>query len=57
MVEKRYSETYLICDICNEEHSFDTFVEAVEGKKDLGYESSRESGDWQDICVNCQYEY
>lgn len=57
-IEKRYvGRTHyyaLICDHCGEEAGeFDTFQDAVDGKKDTGYRSINEKGQWSDYCPDC----
>lgn len=46
----------LICDVCGDSHpdSFSEFYEAVQAKKDDGWRSRRQNGDWEDVCPECQ---
>jgi hypothetical protein len=45
----------LICDICNAEADvmFDSWNEAVEARKDLGWRSEKSNGKWRDVCKCC----
>ena len=57
MIEKIHGVYFLICDICEDEEGaeeFPDFMEAVEYKKDDGWKSKREDGEWIDICPECQ---
>lgn len=47
-------EFSLTCDICGyEEDPCNTFDEAVELKRDMGWKSQRDNGDWCDVCPRC----
>ena len=54
MIERDYNLYILVCDICGEEKTFDSFEEAVEAKKKEGWKSKKESGQWLDICPECK---
>lgn len=44
----------LFCDICGEGEDYETFEEAVQGCKDLGWMIRRvEDGTWENICEEC----
>jgi hypothetical protein len=45
----------LVCDICDHEVKyFDNFQDAVDYKKENGWRSRKENGEWLDICPECQ---
>lgn len=48
----------LECDVCGNEADteFECFLDAVEFKKDAenGWKSRKVSGQWQDVCPECQ---
>jgi len=48
----------LTCDICGEDapETFDDFYDAVQYKKDEGWKSLKNNGDWEDVCPDCQEE-
>ena len=54
MIERDYNLHILVCDICGEEKTFDSFEEAVEAKKKDGWQSKREKGQWLDVCPECK---
>ena len=56
MIDKSFGSYVLICDICQEESEerFDTFQDAVDGKKELGWKSQKTNKGWQDVCTNCK---
>lgn len=56
MIDKNNGAFDLICDICGEcaEETFDDFYDAVEFKKQEGWKSQKRSGEWQDVCPECQ---
>ncbi len=54
MIENEYLKVILSCDICGESETFDDFYEAVKYKKENGWTSRREDGEWQDFCPDCQ---
>jgi len=56
LIDKHFGDYILICDICGEdsEECFDTFQDAVDGKKDLGWLSEKRSKGWIDICPDCK---
>jgi len=44
----------LVCDHCGDEAGdFDTFEDAVDGKRDYGFHSTKASGFWEDVCEDC----
>ena len=45
----------LVCDSCGETdgHNYYEFRDAVEGKKDGGWQSRKFKGDWEDWCPEC----
>lgn len=56
MIDKHFGDFIILCDICNEEseESFDTFQDALDAKKELGWYSEKRSKGWFDICPNCK---
>ena len=60
MIDEVYGKFIVVCDICESDgaeemkQAFDTFQDAVDGKKDLGYESVCHDGEWVDVCPQCQ---
>lgn len=56
MIDKQHGRYVIICDICCNEadERFDTFTEAVDGKKKLRFRSKMEGGGWIDVCPECQ---
>lgn len=56
MINEEYGKFQLVCDICQNEHEqqYDTWSEAVEGKREAGFRVKREGGGYIDICRNCQ---
>ena len=55
MIEGNIIDGYwLICDICGQEHDFETFDEAIDYKRENGWISEKYKGEWQDICPECQ---
>lgn len=56
MIDKVYGKHILICDICGEyEEGFNTFAEAVQAKRELGWTSKRDkTGVWLEICPECK---
>ena len=55
MIEKEYNYFLLICDICSEpaEDFFETFDDAVAGKRKARWSSQKKEGKWQDVCPSC----
>lgn len=58
-IERRKYFFVLVCDCCGEEsEKFDTWEEAKNAKKELGFKSTcykTETEDiWQDLCPDCQ---
>ena len=55
-IQKEHGYFLLVCDICQnaEETDFETWSEAVDDKKELGWKSKREGGGWIDVCPDCQ---
>jgi hypothetical protein len=55
MISKEYGKFTLICDICGAaaEEEYETFQDAVDAKKDNGWQSQRINGDRVDICPDC----
>lgn len=55
MIDKDFGVFKLVCDNCEErsEDSWDTFQDAVDAKKELGWESQGSSKGWKDICPEC----
>lgn len=42
------------CDSCSEStEEFDSFDEAIQAIKDLGWKISREQGEWTHTCAGC----
>jgi hypothetical protein len=55
MIDKNRDRFILSCDICHEEvKEFFDFNEAVTHKKQNGWKSQKRSGEWEDVCPNCQ---
>lgn len=54
MIERDRNTYLLICDICGGIEIYDTFDEAVEGKKIDGWKSEIEKSQWIDICPDCR---
>ncbi len=57
MTIERSGGTYdLVCDICGDhaDITFESFYEAVDSKKALGWKSQKNKGEWEDVCVECQ---
>jgi hypothetical protein len=56
MIDKHFGEYVLVCDICEEEagERWETFQDAVEGKKKLGWKSQNAGNGWEDVCPSCQ---
>lgn len=53
--EGRYSYYALVCDHCGDEAGhFDDFYEAVDEKKNYGFRSVNQNGEWSDLCPDCQ---
>lgn len=47
----------LTCDCCEHEVKyFDTFQEAVDYKKENGWQSVKDGSEWRDVCPDCQQE-
>ena len=57
-IEQRGEWRYvLVCDECGREVKyFNTFDEAVEYKRDNGWKSKKDDGEWVTLCPNCQQE-
>lgn len=58
MIDKHFGDYIVICDICSEEldEGFDTFQDAIDGKKKAGWISEKRSKGWFDVCTDCQDE-
>lgn len=57
MISKEYGKYTLECDCCGRYHSnFDTFADALDYAKDMGWEKKKENGEWINICEDCQNE-
>lgn len=57
MVGKQYGEYFIACDYCGAtDGPFDTFQDAVDAKKDLGFTSKKEDEEWVDVCERCAKE-
>lgn len=59
MIDKTKGYYTIVCDICGEtSEKFDTWEEAKDAKKKLGYKTTlyrTETEDiWQDLCQDCQ---
>ena len=56
MIEKQHYKYILVCDVCGEdsEERFDRFLDAVDGRKDIGWKSQRDGTGWKDVCPGCQ---
>ena len=57
-IEKQYNKYILICDVDGEAHDeeYDTFSEAIDVKKELGWKSEMQNGEWVDMCKECKIE-
>ena len=58
-IEQRGEWRYVIvCDECgrSEVKYFNTLDEAVEYKRDNGWKSKEDDGEWVTLCPNCQQE-
>lgn len=55
MIDREYGEYFLVCDVCDEESEecWDTFQDAIDGRKELGWKSKKTSKGWKDVCPNC----
>ena len=55
-IEQRGEWKYvLVCDECGREVKyFNTFDEAVEYKRENGWKSKKDDGEWITICPDCQ---
>lgn len=55
---EKFGRVYIpTCDICGAElYEVDDFYSAVEDKKAEGWKSRNISGEWVDVCVECQQE-
>jgi len=56
MIDREYDGYILICDNCGHEanETIDTFQDAVDAKKELGWISKKDSKGWHDLCPDCQ---
>ena len=55
MIEREYSKYILSCDCCGKQYECDTWHEAVDTKKDLGWTSKKIKNEWFDICDECTW--
>ena len=59
-IQNKSGTFYLVCDRCGtveEGPVFDCFMDAVYGKKELGFKSRKdEYGEWEDLCKDCKEE-
>lgn len=55
-IENMSGHYFLTCDICYEQanDAWSEFSGAVAGKKEHGWKSKKEDGEWLDICPRCQ---
>ena len=54
-IEKEYGKFVPVCDRCgNELMPEDTWQDAVDAKKDAGWRSVKDKGEWVDVCPECQ---
>ncbi len=58
MISKEYGIYTLICDVCGggTDAEFDSFQTVIDGKKEIGWKSSKIDGQWADVCPECQEE-
>jgi len=58
MIDKQFGDYVLVCDFCEEEadECWDTFQDAVDGKKARGWKSQKTSKGWKDVCPSCAKE-
>jgi len=56
MINKEYGQFTYICDNCGAgtDEKFNTWQDAVDGKKDIGWKSEKTSTGWLDLCPDCQ---
>lgn len=56
-IERYYRQYTPVCDYCGEqlagEESFD---DAVRAKREAGWKCRKVNGEWEDICLDCQFE-
>ncbi len=53
----KYGDRYiLVCDVCGEQEdeTFFDFYDAVDYKKENGWERQKYRGEWEDVCPECQ---
>lgn len=55
-IVRNYGRFDLVCDVCGDmaDKDFDSFDEAVDGKKRYGWKSQKTNGIWEDVCPACQ---
>ena len=55
MIDKSYGQYAIVCDACGEisADKFETWQDAVDGKKLAGYISKPYKGEWIDLCEDC----
>jgi len=55
MISKEYGKFTLSCDICGSasEKEYDTFQDAIDAKKDIGWQSKKIDDQWADVCPDC----
>ena len=54
IIENSDDDFTLICDECERKvKGFDSFMDAVDYKKENGWKNKNESGEWIDRCPNC----
>ena len=56
MLEGKAPFYELYCDFCSNDETIeaDSFQEAVDQKKELGWISVKDGGEWKDKCSSCQ---
>ena len=55
MISKEYGKFTLSCDICGvaADDDYETLQDAVDAKKDTGWQSKKIDGEWVDLCPGC----
>jgi hypothetical protein len=53
-IEKDYREYQLVCDICGGYvPGFETYQDALDYAKEMGWTTKRERGEWVNCCEDC----
>ena len=55
MIDKEYGEYILVCDVCGREvNGFESWQDAVDGKRESGFVSRKINNHWEDWCHSCK---